>query len=248
MTLSPGWMPQRNETKRELLRSLAFYAKATLGNTAPGKEPTPSTVGGFSWLMPVNQAIARLPGGSFKLGERKVEYTCFPAASLTLLSYGGSFTDQGKNFNVLHLLLDAKLCVVSVEFVQQTPKKGLLYEVDGSMEPYYNFLTLTNNASTKKEVVYALQNPSSAVTMIQTVFRDRGFGGGGALMPPGMPPMPGIPGQPGGGPGMPPGVAKMPQDPSLFPGKVYEYVHWYLPAPLARCILKIAEKNGVQAQ
>lgn len=245
MALAPDWMPQRTETKRELLRSLAFYAKAVLEDAPPGKETVPGRLSdGFSWLMPVDQAIAALPRGAFKLGERKVEYTCFPANSLTLVSYGcNNFVDQGKTFNVLHLLLDAKRRVVSVEFVEQTPKKGLVYEEEGVMEPYYNFLTLTNNASTKKEVIYALKKTSPGVMMVQTVFRDKGYGGGGALMP-GMPQLPGMP----GGPGMRPDVARMPQNPSMFPGKVYEYVHWYLPAPLARCLLQIAEKNGVQAQ
>jgi hypothetical protein len=156
-----------------------------------------------------------------------------------------SFMDQGRPFNLLHLLLDLKRQVVGVEFVQQTPGKTT-YQVEGKLEPYYNFFTLTNNGSTRKEVVYAvLPGSGPGVKVIQTVLRDWTND-----VPNGLPQIPGSAVRPG--PGMPPGLP-MPMVNPVTPGalnvpvKAQEIVHWYLAEPFARCLLEIAEKNGVRA-
>ena len=137
--------------------------------------------------------------------------------------------------NLLHLLLDLKRQVVGVEFVLQTPGKTP-YVVEGKLEPYYNFFTQTYNARTDKEVIYAIL-PGSC---IQTVFRDHWNDITNGL--------PQIPGVPGGGNGLRPGMVN-PVTPAAMVErvKVYEIVHWYLAAPFARCLLDIAEKNGVRA-
>jgi hypothetical protein len=249
MALAADWIPQRTETKRELMECLAFYANKVVGDAAPGKETVPSQIiPGISWLMPIDQAISKIPGRVNKIGERRVEFTCFPANSLTMISFQcNSFTDRNQTFNLLHFMVDAKQQVVGLEFVEQSPgKKYAPYEPHGKLEPYYNFFTLTNNASTGKEVVYLVEDAGPGVKLIKTVFRNffndipNGTGGsngaGGGNLPPGM------------RPGMfPPGMVT-PGGPSRdIPGRVYEIVHWYLAAPFARCLLDIAEKNGVRA-
>jgi|GEM_PF-2402117 len=247
MALASSWIPQRNETKRELLECVVFYAKQVLGNTPAGQEKAPSQLSsGITWLMPFDQALAKLPGRVIKMGERAVNNNCFPANSLTISTFQfKSFQDQGKPFNLLHLLLDLKRQVVGVEYVLQTPGKTA-YEIQGKLEPYYNFFTLTNNASTSKEVIYAiLPGGSPGVKCIQTVFRD--FAND---VPNGLPQIPGSarPGRPGLPPGFPMPMVN-PTTPGAvpWPVKVHEIVHWYLAEPFARCLLEIAEKNGVRS-
>lgn len=241
MALATDWIPQRTETKRELMESLAFYANEVVGDAAPGKETVPSQITqGITWLMPIDQAISKIPGRVNKIGERRVEFTCFPANSLTMISFQcNSFVDQNQTFNLLHFMVDAKRQVVGLEFVEQSPgKKYAHYEPHGKLEPYYNFFTLTNNASTLKEVVYEIVDLGRpGVKLIKTVFRDppngipNGTGGAIGMQPPGM--------RPGMYPAGAPDFDR--------PGKVYEIVHWYLAAPFARCLLQIAEKSGVRA-
>jgi hypothetical protein len=241
MALADNWMPQRTETKRELLEGIVFYCKQVLGDTPAGQEKTPSQLSpGITWLMPFDQTLAKLPGRVIKMGERPVNNNCFPANSLTISSFQfKSFQDQGKPFNLIHLLLDLKRQVVGVEFVQQTPGRTE-YEIQGKLEPYYNFFNLTNNASTRKEVVYAvLPGGSSGVKCIQTVFRDYANDIGN-----GLPQIPGIPGA--GQPGFPMVNPTTPGATAQFV-KVYEIVHWYLAEPFARCLLEIAENSGVRA-
>ena len=242
MALAADWIPQRTETKRELLECIVFYSKQVLGDTPKGQEKTPSHLSpGITWLMPFDQALAKLPGRVINMGERAVDNNCFLANSLTISSFQfRSFQDQGKPFNLIHLLLDLKRQVVGVEFVLQTPGKTP-YQVEGKLEPYYNFFTLTNNASSGKEVVYAILNGgSSGVKCIQTVLRDHANDIGN-----GLPQIPGIPGA--AGVGCFPMVN--PRTPGASPQwmKAHEIVHWYLAEPFARCLLEIAEKNGVRA-
>jgi hypothetical protein len=241
MALAANWMPQRTETKRELLEGIVFYCKQVLGDTPAGQEKSPSQLSpGITWLMPFDQALAKLPGRVIKMGERPVNNNCFPANSLTISSFQfKSFQDQGKLFNLIHLLLDLKRQVVGVEFVQQTPGRTE-YEIQGKLEPYYNFFNLTHNAITCKEVVYAVLNGgSSGVKCLQTVFRDYANDIGN-----GLPQLPGIPGA--GRPGFP---MVNPITPGASPQlvKVYKIVHWYLAEPFARCLLEIAQKSGVSA-
>lgn len=236
MALAANWMPQRTETKRELLEGIVFYCKQALGDTSAGQGKAPFELSrGIPWLMPFDQAVAKLPGRVNKVGERPVNNNCFPANSLTIASFQfKSFQDRGKPFNLMHLLLDLRRQVVGVEFVQQTPGRTT-YEIQGKLEPYYNFFTLTNNASTGKEVVYAILSSGSTGGMcIQTVFRDRANN-----IPNGLPQVPGMP------PGMPM-VNPTTPGPSAIPVKAYEIVHWYLAPPFARCLLQIAEQNGVR--
>lgn len=244
MALAPGWLPQRTETKRELLEGIVFYCKQVLGDTPAGQEKAPLELSpGISWLMPFDQALAKLPGRVINMGERRVNNNCFPIDSLTIASFQyKSFMDKERPFNLIHLILDAKRQVVGVEFVQQTPGKSAIYTTEGKLEPYYNFLTLTNNGSTTKEVIYAILPPrnSGGAECIQTVFRDYYN-----LVPNGLPQVP------GGGNGLRPGfpmVNPITPPAGIIPVKVYEIVHWYLAAPFARCLLEIAEKNGVRAQ
>ena len=239
MALRAGWSPEVTYIKRELLESVTFYAKAVLGDKAPGKETTPGQLSnGITWLMPFDKAVATLPSRVIKMGERTAHNNCFPAGSLTISSFQyKSFIDQGRPFNLLHLLLDAKRQVVGMEYVQQTPGRTAVYDAEGKLEPYFNFFTLANNASTGREVVYAiLPGGGSGVRCIQTVYRDF------ANMIPN-----GLPQAPGGRPGYP--MVDPATAPALMvPVKVHEIVHWYLAEPFARCLLDIAEKNGVVAK
>ncbi len=232
MVLAPNWIPDRLETKRELLESLQMYASAVVGNAARGKEPVPGTiVAPIRWLMPFDEAVRVLPERMNKIGERPVSLTCFPQASLTLASFQfKSFIDKEQPFNLLHLILDLKRQVVGVQFVEQTPDPGKVrwFPVpDGAREPYYNFLTLTNNGSGAQEVAYQIVDAGSGVKLIKTVLQtNTGLGAISRMAK--MPNMPGMPMMPGGAMG---GV------------KCKENVHLYLAAPLARCLLDIVDRS-----
>ncbi|MFN0080512.1 MAG: hypothetical protein ACKVY0_28935 [Prosthecobacter sp.] len=228
MALSPKWLPDKLETKRELLESLHLYASAVVGNAAPGKEPVPGTiVGPIRWLMPFDEAVRVLPERMNKIGERPVNLTCFPQASLTLASFQfKSFMDRNQPFNQLHLILDLKRQVVGVQFVEQTPDPGKVLwfpAPDGAREPYYNFLMLSNNASGGQEVAYQIVDAGAGVKLIKTVLQTNT----GLRNKANMPGLPGFAGAPAG----------------MMPVKYKENVHLYLTAPLARCLLEIVDRN-----
>ncbi len=232
MVLAPNWIPDRLETKRELLESLQMYASAVVGNAARGKETVPSTiVGPIRWLMPFDEAVRVLPERMNKIGERPVNLTCFPQASLTLASFQfKSFLDRGQPFNQLHLILDLKRQVVGVQFVEQTPDPGKVIWTggpDGAREPYYNFLMLSNNGSGAWEVAYQISEAGAGVKLIKTVLQSNTGLGARSRMP-NMPNMPGMPMMPGG---------------AMGGGKCKENVHLYLTAPLARCLLDIVDRS-----
>jgi hypothetical protein len=78
MALADNWMPQRTETKRELLEGIVFYCKQVLGDTPAGQEKSPSQLStGITWLMPFDQALAKLPGRVIKMGERAASESMF---------------------------------------------------------------------------------------------------------------------------------------------------------------------------
>lgn len=234
MEFSPNWLPQTLTAKRELLESLEFYCKAAIGNAPKGQEPIPGTiVGGIRWRMPIDQAVQTLPRGFNKIMERPMVHPCLPNDSLILCGFQfKSFVDHGQPFNQLFLLVDKERKVVSVQFVDQNGKNARwLPEPDGIREPYFNLVSLTHNGSSGKEVPYQILRGSSSAVCIKTAFQDRTGR---------MPNMPKLP-------------TNIPNMPTMMPSmtsgsRIYENVHWYIPAPFARSILDIVEvyrKAGV---
>ncbi|WP_395736913.1 hypothetical protein [Prosthecobacter sp.] len=232
MVFSPRWLPQTLTAKRELLESLEFYCKASVGDAPKGQEPIPSSiVGGITWRMPVDEAVKTLPPDFKKISERPMVHPCFPNDSLVLCGFQSrKFVDHGQPFNVMFMLVDKERKVVSVQFVDQNGKNARWLPVpDGIREPYYNLVSLAHNGSTTKEVPYQILKGGTGAVCIKTTFQDK------------TGPMPRVPVQV---PGMPP--ANMP---AMVAGvNVEENVHWYLPAPFARSILDIVDvyrKAGV---
>ena len=228
MEYSPNWLPQTLTAKRELLESLDFYCKAAVGNAPKGQEPIPGTiVGGIRWRMPIDEAVQTLPQGVTKLIERPMVHSCLPTDSLVLCGFGfKSFVDHNQPFNQLFMLVDKERKVVSVQFVDQTGKNARWLPVpDGIREPYYNLVSLAHNGSTGKEVPYQIL--SGGVVCIKTAFQDRSMR---------MPQMPNMPNVPQNMPNMPSGMGGMNAS-----SRIYENVHWYIPAPFARSILDIVD-------
>ena len=235
MVFSPNWLPQALTAKRELLESLDFYCKAVVGNTPKGQEPIPTTiVGNIRWRMPIDEVVVQiLPQRVTKLNERPMVHPCLPNDSLILCGFQfKSFVDHGQTFNELFLLVDKERKVVSVQFVDQNGRGARWLPVpDGIREPYFNLISLTHNGSTGKEVPYQILRGGSGAVCIKTAFQDRTGR---------MPNMPKLP-------------TNIPNMPTLMPGmtyssRIYENIHWYVPAPFARSILDIVDvyrKAGV---
>lgn len=223
MVFSSNWLPKSLTARRELLESLEFYCKAAIGDAPRGKEPIPTTIcGAVRWRMPIDAFIQTLPRGYNKLSERPLVHSCLPNDSLTLCGFQfKSFLDHGQPFNQMFLLIDKERCIVSVQFVDQNGRYiRWLPQPDGIREPCYNFINLTYNASTTKEVPYQLLRDRGFPLCVKTAFRDRVSGSV-------------------------PGLTNM--SVSAY-GRTYENVHWYLPAPFARTILDIVDvyrKAGV---
>ncbi len=234
MVFSPNWLPQTLTAKRELLESLDLYCKAAVGNAPKGQEPIPTTiVGNIRWRMPMDEALQTLPQGFNKLNERPMVHPCLPNDSLILCGFQfKSFVDHGQPFNQLFLLVDKERKVVSVQFVDQIGKNARWLPVpDGIREPYFNLVSLTHNGSSGKEVPYQILRGGSGAVCIKTAFQDRTGR---------MPNLPKLP-------------TNIPNLPTNMPGmtsssRIYENVHWYIPAPFARSILDIVDvyrKAGV---
>lgn len=225
MVFAANWLPKALTARRELLESLEFYCKAAIGDTPRGQETIPTTIcGAVRWRMPIDAFIQTLPRGYNKLSERPLVHSCLPNDSLTICGFQfKSFLDHGQPFNQMLLLIDKERCIVSVQFVDQNGRYiRWLPQPDGIREPYYNFISLTYNGSTQREVPYQLLRDRGFPLCVKTAFRDRVSG-----------------------PGAVPGLPNMPVTPY---GRTYENVHWYLPAPFARTILDIVDvyrKAGV---
>lgn len=233
MEYSPNWLPQTLTAKRELLESLDFYCKAAVGNAPKGQEPIPGTiVGGIRWRMPIDEAVQTLPQGMTKLIERPMVHSCLPTDSLILCGFGfKNFIDHDQPFNQLFMLIDKERKVVSVQFVNQSGKNAKwLPAPEGIREPYYNLISLTHNGSTGKEVPYQILSAGGSAVCIKTAFQDRTMR---------MSSMPNLQ----------PNMPNMPNAQRISaPSRIYENVHWYIPAPFARSILDIVDvyrKAGV---
>lgn len=221
MAFAPNWLPKAVNVRRELLESLEFYCKEAVGNTPRGQEIIPTTICGVvRWRMHIDEFIRTLPRGYNKLSERQLVHTCMPNDSLVLCCFQfKSFLDHQQAFNQMFVLIDKERRIVSVQFVDQNGKNVLwLPQPDGIREPYYNFLSLTFNGSTTKEVPYQFLRDPGLPICVKTVFRER-VSGGMLNLPTG------------------PGMAV----PAY--GRTYENVHWYLPAPFARAILDIVDNH-----
>jgi hypothetical protein len=232
MEFSPNWLPQALTAKRELLESLDFYCKAVVGTAPKGQEPIPTTiVGNIRWRMPIDEVVAQiLPQRVTKLNERPMVHPCLPNDSLILCGFQfKSFVDHGQPFNELFLLVDKERKVVSVQFVDQNGRGARwLPEPDGIREPYFNMVSLTHNGSTGKEVPYQILRGGSTAVCIKTAFQEKT--GRMPKLPTNIPNMPAIM----------PGMA--------YSSRIYENIHWYIPAPFARSILDIVDvyrKAGV---
>lgn len=210
MVFAPNWLPETLTARRELLETLEFYCKAATQTAKGNERKAPKfIVGDIVWRMPYDEAVKTLPQGCNKMTERTLVHTCLPNHSLTLCGFQyKSFMDRDQPFNQMFLVLDKERRVVSVEFVNQTGNDTLWFpKPDGVREPYYDFVSLTFNGSTTKEVSYQLLGGARRALCVKTVLKDK------------------------------------PRD-----GKIYENVHWYLPAPFAHAILDIVQvyrKAGV---
>ena len=250
MALNPGWMPKLERTSKELGQTLAFYAMAALSGEEPGKETVPDKlVFGLTWLMPLAQAEALLKPAlvGSQLGTPvMIQNQCFPHRSLYLKTYFGKFQPDPQNgevFKQAHLLLDAKMRLVSVELtgnhVDATARlvppqilvpgwvlgKGMVLPKDieegdvaaltgASRQPWEG----TRNPYYDLLTVKA--NASSGTPVCYQITRDQTKKGVTTIHIT---------------------LGPMPPVPLMY--RVKENVRWYLPAPFARVLLDIAVQN-----
>ena len=248
MALNPGWMPKLERTSKELGQTLAFYAMAALSGEEPGKETVPDKlVFGLTWLMPLAQAEALLKPAltGSQLGTPvMVQNQCFPHRSLYLKTYMGKFQPDPQNgevFKQAHLLLDAKMRLISVELtgnnVDATARlvppqilvpgwvqgKGMVLPSDIEES---DVAALTGGSKqwcegTRNPYYDLLTVKANAVAgrpVIYQITRDQSKKGVTTIH------------------------ITLGGMPSVM-GRVSENVRWYLPAPFARVLLDIAVQN-----
>ena len=216
MELSPRWLPDRPDTRKNYLASLAFYSKWVVRNEPRGQEKAPATIWGpLKWLMPMDEAVKLVPRSGLAGTLKPFVNDSFPRDSLFFQGMSGKYVDGGLPFNWLYLLFDRKKQLVGVQFHEQTPDEyrwippvpdpslGLLQI--GFLDPYYDYLNV--KTSSRGGVFFAVYPnvPEAHVSMIKTCL----------------------------------------DDPRPLFTKPREDLHWYLPAPLAGRILDIADKFGI---
>jgi len=253
MKLAPDWIPKRESNALELAKSLSFFCTAAVQGREKGNDLMPKTIfANLTWLMPMEDAEKSLKGMIPQMGAAIViKSNGFPQRSLFVRTYSGSFADPhlGGTFKELRLVADVNRHLVAVEILHNHPpaiavtwpsveaewwtsdpwvftgknvklreataKVGNLPGATGKREPYYEFLTPKDNAASDHYVKYAIYRKGKVTPSVPegvTCVQT-------ALTDP-----------PGGRRVL---GAKAPE---------VENVRWYLPAPLARKILEIA--NG----
>ena len=216
MELSEKWLPDRPDTRKNYLSSLAFYAKWVVGHEPRGQEKAPDTIWGpIKWLMPLDEAVKIIPRSGLAGTVKPFVNDSFPRDSLSFQGLSGKFIDGNLTFNWIYLICDRKKQVVSVQFQEQTPNRyryikpvpdvSLGLPQEGFLDPYYDFINV--KASARGGVFFAVypNTPREHVTMIKTCLGD---------------PRP---------------IWAVPKEDD----------HWYLTAPLAGRILDIADRMGI---
>lgn len=209
MVLGTDWQPRSTNVKVKELEELEFFAKMAAGDAAPGKEPVPDMiVPPFKWLMPLDEATKLLPRGVAAVPLKPFQNDGFPQGSLTIKCYQlRFFSDLDESFNLIYLITDRKLQLVSVQFKSQAKPLHILRDdtlevlrtlhppfapfpapppKDGNIGPYNDFI----NEGRPGAFYQVRQTNDKSVTLVKL-----------------------------------------------------GNVHWYLPAPLARCLLDIADKH-----
>ena len=207
MKLSPEWMPKRETKTLEMTRDLIRFCNAALEGREKDKDIMPGTIAGpLTWLMPVEEAEKKLTGLRPQMGAATLIATPnWPQRSLFVRSYFGDIADPhtGEPFKEVRLISDMKRQLVSVQFLYNHPPVEKWEPMpDGRKEPYYDWVNMKQNGSTRNQVWHQIVcYKNTGVTCIHTLLIE-----------------------------------------GRWPiGKRLENIRWYLPAPLARKILEIAE-------
>jgi hypothetical protein len=128
--------------------------------------------------MPVDSAEKSLPGlERAQMGAAAVIITPnWPQRSLFKRSYNGKFVEPhtGELFTEAVLVSDIKRQLVAVELVCNRPKV-VKWEpkFDGSKEPYYDFIGMKQNGSTRNIVYYQQLNYGSISCLHTLLFEGR---------------------------------------------------------------------------
>jgi hypothetical protein len=168
MVLRPDWIARASDLRHEFMDNLVSYSGRLLDKQQRGKEKAGEYIcAPFKWLMPLKDALKLLPTGMGQGSQSKIVNTCFPKMSLTSYSFTGSFQDCGFVFNQFILITDSKDQVVSVQFVHTGPKgerwRPYFGSPDGIKEPYYDYLKIKINASTRTQTVWYKVLPKQAL-------------------------------------------------------------------------------------
>ncbi|WP_133796461.1 hypothetical protein [Prosthecobacter fusiformis] len=171
MALYDPWIPSSLYSRKVLLQSLAEYSRKVLQSTSGTPEKIWSSI---TWLMPIGDALATLPKGSYKLRSDRANRLCFPEGlSIHFWHIGGNLgiLDRGEVFDEIHFITDALDRVISVQLHQKNAKDIVWAGIgpDGSRNPYFNFLYDRSNSSSSRSVWYEIRNAGRGVGRIKTV-------------------------------------------------------------------------------
>jgi hypothetical protein len=137
----------------------------------PGEETAPDMIyAGLRWLMPLDEAVNAL-GRVSKMVRTKIVNPAYPQDSLTVQGVQGEFRDGGMRFNLCYLLADAKLQLVSVQFVAQTASRHGFdpkYPIE-TREPYFDFINEKRDSSTTTTVSFQVIPISPGLKLVKTV-------------------------------------------------------------------------------
>lgn len=165
---------------------LGFYCSFAVGDAPRGQEVVPGTIiWNLHWLMPMTEAEARVPGVDRLQRDYDMINPGFPQHnSIHIRSLAGRFVDPNTRelFNICNLICDARKQLIGVQLAATNPKvvapsppfDPLLKDpkkklMNGTLDPYYDFIEVKGDASTHQYVEYRISLPGPGVTVIQTL-------------------------------------------------------------------------------
>ncbi len=173
MALKSPWIPHNIHTRKKWLENLAFYSREVVKE---GVTP-PSTIWGpFTWLMPLNDALSKLPRGSHKLRTDRAAKLAFPeGVGLDFWHVGGKgYEDDGEHFDEIVFVTDDADRLISIQLTENNLKVvNWLWKTksgpEGERNPYYNYLHDRSNGKAGRLVQYQFRPAGAGVTNVKIV-------------------------------------------------------------------------------
>jgi len=179
MKLHPEWFPKRETKTGELTKDLARISREAVQGREKDHDIMPGKIlWDLKWLMPVDDAAKALPGmeRSQMSGAAVIITPNWPQRSLFARSYYGKFVEPHTQelFKEAVLISDIKQQLVAVELIcNRPPEVKWEPKFNGSKEPYYDFVGMKQNASTRNIVYYQLVKYGGITCMHTLLFEGR---------------------------------------------------------------------------